>query len=325
MAFNCADISVVIPTYDRTDLLAETIRSVLAQTRRPREILVIDNGIENRAAGAVAQFGDAVTLIREQPLGKQVARNTGLKAACSAWVATLDDDDLFHPSFLETAERAIRDGRADIIGSDHRKFRGDHSDESTNFELAPEGYWQDIQRPTDGSSWSFVGKFPLERLLRRVPFYPSSTVIRRDFALAIGGYDPRMRGIMAEDLEFLIRALAAGEAAIIWEALVDYRLHAGNDTASITGQAIGRWRIFEFVKRHHSNLPASFDRALAENLPLRRAQIFDTAFKIKDHDLMRETGMMLRRQEWTLKRHAKKLIAALPPPLSDALHAALVR
>lgn len=317
MSSSLVDVSVVIPTFNRSDLLAETVGSVLAQTRRPREIIVVDNGTVHVAAAALARFGDAVRLIVEQPLGKQVARNTGIAAATSTWIATLDDDDLYRPIFLEQAEGAMRDGRADIIGADHRKFSRLGTDPLTNFEHAPADYWAGLDRPEPAQGWSYVGRFPRERLLRRVPFYPSTMLVRRELALQAGGYDPRMRGIMAEDLEYLVRILGMGDLAILWEPLVDYRLHPGNDTASRTGQEIGRWRIFEFVRDTHPTFDQAFADALADDLPIRRRRIFDLAYGVGDRRAMADAAARLAPDDWTTKRRLCRMLATLPRPMAE--------
>lgn len=342
------DVSFVIPTHDRTDLLVETVESVLRQTQRPREIIIVDNGPHNRAAAALARFGDTVRLAKSTPNIKQTARNVGMKLAVSTWVATLDDDDLLAPDYLAEMARPIRDGRADIISCDHRKFRDEEHEAETNFEKAPPGYWNDVPQPSSGETWSHVGKFPLDRLLKRVPVYPSTMIIRRDFALGIGGYDPRMLGIKAEDLEFLIRALTHGHLALVWKPLVHYRLHAGNDSASIDGQAIGRWRIFEFARRNHPDLPSDFVEALDRNLPERRRRVFAVAHRMEDHEAMRDLLAVLRPADlieiykqayrdnnralmqhvvtlippeaWTMDMRARKFIVHLPQPIARPFH-----
>jgi glycosyltransferase involved in cell wall biosynthesis len=288
-----ADISVVIPSFDRTDLALETVQSVLDQSRAVREIIIVANGSDEHAAFWQQRANDQLRVLRTPPLGKQLARNEGIRAARSTWVATLDDDDLYLPDFITSALPAIEEGRADIISTDHRKFHPEREDRRTNFEAAPKGYWSGI-RPSDPNvSWSFVGQFPMALLLKRVPIYPSTTVIRRDFALEIGGYDPGMRGIMAEDLEFLIRALSRGKLALVWRPLVRYRKHPGNDTVSEIGREIGRWRIFEFARAHHQNLPDDFLRALDRDLPARRKRIFKLAYAHRDRPLMDEAWAKL--------------------------------
>jgi glycosyltransferase involved in cell wall biosynthesis len=288
-----ADVSVVIPSFDRTNLALETVQSVLDQSRPVREIIIVANGSAEHAAFWQERTSAQLRVLRTPPLGKQVARNEGIRSARCPWVATLDDDDLYLPDFIESVLPAIEDGRADIISTDHRKFHPDREDRRTNFEAAPKGYWSEI-RPSDPAvDWSYVGQFPMPLLLKRVPIYPSTTVIRRDFALEIGGYDQRMRGISAEDLEFLIRALSRGKLALVWRPLVRYRKHPGNDSASEIGREIGRWRIFEFAREHHEFLPADFVRALESDLPARRKRIFKLAYANRDRPLMDETWAKL--------------------------------
>ncbi len=310
-------ISVVIPTHNRTGLLAETIRSVLGQTYPPREVIVVDNGTEGRARHVVAPFGSRVTLIGSSPNAKQIARNTGIEAASSPWIATLDDDDLWESDYLATAAVAMRDGRADIIGVDHRKFSSEGEQPKTNFELAPAGYWDGIAQPIGHQGWSFVGRFPRDRLLRRVPFYPSSTVFRRSLAIRLGGYDPAMKGIMAEDLEFLIRLMGAGDVALIWRPLMRYRLHPGNDTASKIGQEFGRWRIFEFARSSHRDLDIAFRQALDEDLPRRRRRIFDLAYRVGDRATLAEAFAKLSPADLTLKRRLQSAMPWLSPRVAD--------
>jgi glycosyltransferase involved in cell wall biosynthesis len=288
-----ADISVIIPSMDRTDLALETVRSVLKQSRPVREIIVVTNGSDEHAAFWQANSGGKVRIVRQPNAGQQAARNAGIEAAVSTWVAMLDDDDLYLPDFIESVMPAIADGRADVIATDHRKFRPDRVDRKTNFEAAPRGYWKGIRPAKADADWSFVGKFPLHLLLKRVPIYPSTTVMRREFALGIGGYDPKIMGIRAEDIEFLIRALTYGNVSLVWRPLVCYRVHGGNLTSDPTHRAIGRWRVFEFAREHHPHLPASFCRALDRDLPRRRRSIFKLAYELGDRELMDEAWSRL--------------------------------
>ena len=310
-----ADVSFVIPTYNRPRYLAEAVASTRAQTVRPREIIVVDNGYADTAA-ALAPFGDAVRLVRSEPGSVQIARNTGFADASATWVATLDDDDVLHPTYVAAILPLLEDSRVDIVSTDHRKFRGNVFEEQTNFEQAPAGYWDCVPRLGEHM---FVGKFPLAKLLQRIPIYPSTTVIRRDFALAIGGYDPAMRGIPAEDVEFLVRALTHGNLGLVWQPLVDYRLHPGNDSASVVAQKIGRWRIFEHVRRTHTDLPTEFIAALDAELPLRRIEIYKTAFRVGDRVLMEEVAELLAPRDWTPKMRARAAIAKAPDVIRHGL------
>lgn len=314
-----ADISVVIPSADRTELALETVRSVLAQSRPVREIIVVPNGSDEHAAFWQAQAGGKVRVLRHTGRGQQAARNAGIEAALSPWVALLDDDDLYAPDFIASVMPAIADGRADVIATDHRKFRPHRIDRKTNFQAAPPGYWKGIRPAGEKAEWSYVGRFPLHRLLKRVPIYPSTTVIRRDFALGIGGYDPQMKGIRAEDVEFLIRALTYGTVSLVWRPLVSYRIHGGNLSKSPALRAIGRWRIFEFARDNHPHLPSSFCRALDRDLPRRRRKIFRLACELGDVELMDEAWSKLRLYDLTPAIVFKRLAATISRRSSTGL------
>lgn len=319
MASEPVDVSFVVPTHDRPEFLAEAIASIVAQTRPAREIIVVDNGTNPLTAPTLAPFGERVQLIRSEPGSVQIARNTGFAAATSTWVATLDDDDILHPTYLEAAEPLMVDPAIDIVSCDHRKFRGDVFEYKTNFEYAPPGYWERVPREPRGGDRVFVGRFPLANLLQRIPVYPSTTIIRRDFALRIGGYDARMRGTSAEDIEFLVRALTHGNLGLVMRPLLDYRLHGSNDSASYVGQIVGRWRIFEFVRRNHPGLPPEFVAALDADLPERRLDLYKIAFRTGDRALMAEMAPLLRPSDWTPALHARRLIARAPRALAKHL------
>jgi len=317
------DVSVVIPTFNRPDLLRQTVDSVLAQTRSAREIIVVDNGTDDMTEQVVRGYGSRVSYLKVAPGGVQEARNRGVEAASSTWVSFLDDDDLLHPTYLAHVEPVIVDGRAQMLVTDHRKFVHPVEDgrfnEKTNIELAPDGYWDGIPRPEGGSAWSYVGSFPPERLLRFNVFYPSTMTLRRDFIQAIGGFDPAVRGIPSEDIEFTTRALSAGRLAIVWQDLVSYRMHGSNTSGNPVKQRVGKWRILEKVHAKDAHGSATLAAALAENLPIRRRVVFDLAFRHGLQDLMQEVAPMLRPEDLTPKRRAKLRFATLPAPLRRAL------
>lgn len=321
-----ADLSVVIPTYDRPVLIRETIDSVLAQVLPPREIILVNNGPHQDAYRELAaSYGDKVTYLRSDPPGTQGARNTGLNHATSSWVAFLDDDDLWTPDFLSVAAPLLDDPGISIIGADHIKMEEGRLQAQSNFDLAPQRYWEGI-RPAgeaDAGIVFRVGKFPLDRLVKRIPFYPSSLLLRRDLVRAIGGFDLRLTGYVTEDIEFLVRALTSGSLAIIWKPMMHYRLHASSYSRGKRRQVVGRWRIFEYIHAH-AEFDAKFRELLSRDLPTRRAKVFDVAFAIGDFDAMTDAWPGLRPKDRTWRRRLRRMIAAFPSPAREVLNKALV-
>lgn len=94
-------VSAVIPAYNAGKYVGRAIESVLAQTHKPDEIIVVDDGSTDDTAEVVQRFGDAVRFIRQVNAGASIARNTGIEAATSEWIAFLDADDEWLPDKLK--------------------------------------------------------------------------------------------------------------------------------------------------------------------------------------------------------------------------------
>ncbi len=97
-------VSVIIPTYNRPEYLREAIACVLAQTYSPVEVIVSDDASAESPADLVASFGDPRVRLRRNAQNLGIARNAmaAFQEAKGEWVASLNDDDLWHPEFLAT-------------------------------------------------------------------------------------------------------------------------------------------------------------------------------------------------------------------------------
>ena len=94
-------VSVIIPAHNASEYIGRAIESVLAQTRKPDEIIVVDDGSTDDTARIIADYGSKVIYIQQENAGPSVARNTGIEAATSEWIAFLDADDEWIPEKLE--------------------------------------------------------------------------------------------------------------------------------------------------------------------------------------------------------------------------------
>jgi glycosyltransferase involved in cell wall biosynthesis len=94
-------ISVVIPAYNRAQSICPAINSVLDQSLKCHEIIIVDDGSQDDLAQVLKPYGNAITLIRHKTnLGASAARNTGIKAATGDTIAFLDSDDVWLPEKL---------------------------------------------------------------------------------------------------------------------------------------------------------------------------------------------------------------------------------
>jgi len=102
-------ITVVIPLYNKEPHIAKTLESVLAQTCPPSDIVVVDDGSKDQGAAVVARYADrGVRLIQQANQGESAARNTGIAAANTPYIAFLDADDWWLPEHLDELTRLIQ-------------------------------------------------------------------------------------------------------------------------------------------------------------------------------------------------------------------------
>ena len=103
MSYNKAieEISVIIPTYNRCDLLKRAINSVIKQTITPKEIIIVDNGSTDQTYQMVSSLFPEINYFIEKKRGVSAARNKGILESKSKWIAFLDSDDAWKPTKLE--------------------------------------------------------------------------------------------------------------------------------------------------------------------------------------------------------------------------------
>jgi glycosyltransferase involved in cell wall biosynthesis len=199
-------VSVVVPTLGRP-ALALALRSALDQRGVDVEVLVVDDGSAGRAGVVAERVGDArIRLLRHDGRhGPGAARNTGVGAANAAWVAFLDDDDLWAPDKLVRQLDAARaTGRdwvyAGAVGVDDR-HRVLH-----------------VEPPITPAE--VVRQLPRRNV---VPAGASNVTVRAAALSAAGPFDPGLRN--TEDWELFIRLARRGPPAAVRAPLVAVRLH----------------------------------------------------------------------------------------------------
>lgn len=94
-------VSVVIPTYNRAGIIAKAVSSVLTQTYREIEVIIVDDGSTDDTSAALAEFGERIRVIRQSNAGPSAARNRGAAVARGEYLAFLDSDDIWLPGKIE--------------------------------------------------------------------------------------------------------------------------------------------------------------------------------------------------------------------------------
>jgi glycosyltransferase involved in cell wall biosynthesis len=190
-------VSIVIPAFNAANWIAETIASVLQQTYKDIEVIVVDDGSTDETAdvakGLLSKGPFPYRIIKQANAGLSEARNTGLHAANSEWIQFLDADDLLHPEKIKLQVEACRRGPSiDVVYSDWQKLKWDGKDWKPNTLRTP-----------------MIGSHVLADLLKDKNWQQvGSQVFKLETVKKIGGYDKTAEPV--EDMELCLRIATAG-------------------------------------------------------------------------------------------------------------------
>jgi glycosyltransferase involved in cell wall biosynthesis len=308
-------LSLVIPSYNRAGLIAETLDSALAQDPPFLEIIVVDDGSTDDTDAVLAPYADRVTLIKVPNGGVQHARNRGVEEARGDFIALCDSDDLLVPGYVRSMQTWLRDQPAcnsvycNFANFDERGVQAD------KFSTAPSGFFDGAVRT--GAFWHDVPDL-YRRILAYQPLFPSGSIVRRALYTALKGYDSQFNGVGAEDFEFALRVVEAGGTALCADALVRIRRHGANDSTDNVRQVRGEIQILEHALAHHRSAAAYRDAILA-SIETRRLDVFDGAFARGAFDIAGPMLAQLRHPPGDAKFRLKATITRLPPFLRQPL------
>lgn len=199
-------VSVVLPTRNRAALLPEAIDSVLGQTVRDLELLVIDDGSTDDTAAVVERYREPVRVLRTGPAGVSRARNLGLDRARGDLVAFIDSDDLWDRRKLEIQIDLVRQQPdAAAVCCDMIEVEGGTERRESFFERI-----------------GFAGELTPRAMFFHNPIATPTLVAERRVLERTGRFDPELTG--AEDYEYFFRLLRHTRVRPLFRALVTRRL-----------------------------------------------------------------------------------------------------
>lgn len=205
-------ISCIVPVFNGELYLAEALDSILNQTYRRREIIVVDDGSTDQTASVMNRYSDQARLLYQDNAGPATARNNGLTQARGEFVAFLDADDLWHPEKLE------------------RQF--------ARFRVRPEldlsvTYVQNFWVPELAKE---KARYQSHRFAQPLPGYATQTLLAPHVVFdRLGGFNTSLR--VVDDTDWFLRAIEHGASLeILSDVLVYRRLHQRNLTRSALAQ-----------------------------------------------------------------------------------------
>lgn len=216
-------VTVIVPVYNRRDLVGETVESILAQTHGDTEVHIVDDGSTDGTAERVEELAaddDRVHVTHQDNAGPGAARNVALSATATEWIAFCDSDDLLPADSIER-RFAWLDAHPDhdaVIGHARMEIVAGADVPPLIASTIAEGNWRPVFQ---------------------------TVLIRRDHILAVGGYDAAMRTGEDTDLHFRLRraGIRIGAAEDIY---LIRRVHGDNLSHEVTHM---RKTLLDIVRR----------------------------------------------------------------------------
>jgi glycosyltransferase involved in cell wall biosynthesis len=215
-------ITAILPVFNGSRFVADAVDSMLAQTRLPDEILIVNDGSTDDSAAAIARVvkrvkHDSIIVITQENAGQSAARNAAIARATGDLVAFIDQDDRWYPEHLAVLSEGFETEPG--LGWTYSDF--DEIDDRS--KLTTRGFLATHNVPQPKSD--VVGY-----LARDAMILPTASLVRTAALNAVGGFDPRLSGYEDDDLFF--RLFRAGwDCRFEPRALAQFRVHPTSSSA----------------------------------------------------------------------------------------------
>lgn len=234
-------VSVILPTFNRAQWLPHAIESVLRQSHRDFELIVVDDGSVDETSEVLKRFGSTLTRISQANAGVAAARNRGIAQAQGAWLAFIDSDDEWHRDYLQSQVQLLLDQPDLVMLLANCHLRGHAGPHTTYFSL---NGVDTVTRPQEGPGPGTSSHLRLERgfefVVEHPPWQLGATLMRRDAVVQSGLFHERLT--LSEDLDLIARMTLQGPLAVVFEPRVDVHRRPADLWSLSDPITLGPWR-----------------------------------------------------------------------------------
>jgi len=216
-------ISVVIPTLNRITTLQRALDSVINQTYKPAEIIVVDNGSSDGTLKFLREQYPKITILTENKIGVSSARNKGIKKSINQWIALLDSDDAWHPRKLEI--------QTSMLDSALKEYNLIHTDEV---------WFRNNKHINQMKKHKKQGGYIFERCLSLCCISPSSVLFKKNILDKVGLFDESLP--VCEDYDMWLKICSSEEVLFAQDKLT-YKYGGHKDQLSKSYWGMDRFRI----------------------------------------------------------------------------------
>ena len=282
MSYNKAieEISVIIPTYNRCDLLKRAIYSVIKQTISPKEIIVVDNGSTDQTYQMVSSLFPEINYFIEKKRGVSAARNKGILESKSKWIAFLDSDDAWKPTKLE------KQMEFSVLNQD--KYRIIHTDET---------WYRNKKFLNQLKKHKKSGGNIFKKSLQLCCISPSSVVLKKQIFEEYGLFDENLE--VCEDYDMWVRITSKEEVGFLDSPLV-IKYGGHSDQLSKKFWGMDRFRIKSLEKNlKNEHFSKSQKINVLDTLIEKLTIVSDGALKRGNKEIFKKYNGKL--QDWSIE------------------------
>ena len=233
--------SVIIPLYNKAPYIAKAIESVLGQTYRDFEVIVIDDGSTDQSLEVAKTFENkSITIVSQPNSGVSTARNNGVKLAKYPYICFLDADDWWHPTFLEEMKQLITDfPDAGIYGSGYYIVKNGKE------RIAPIGVPQGFER-------GIIDYCEVYAKTLCMPIWTGAVIVPKNIFDEEGGFKSQLK--LGEDFDLWIRIVLKHKAILVNKPLAYY-----NQDVDVNNRGVAVHKIYSPVNHFIFNLDYLYD------------------------------------------------------------------
>ena len=304
-------ISVIIPAYNVAPYIGETLESVFAQTFTDFEVIVINDGSPDTREfeRVLTPFRERIRYLTQENRGASAARNAGLRAALGEFVAFLDADDFWLPSYLEDQIAVIRERNCDLVCAD-ALIVGESPD-------AGRSYFEAVMEAALPKEVTFLDLLSGERSL-----ITSGVLVRREHILEVGLFDEKLRN--AQDFDLWLRLARRGSRlAYQPRVLLEYRARINSLTGDPINSHLRELLIFEKVEQSYGLTPeerAEVEPVIRKRTALVQYELGKLYLLPGDFARAREAFAISNSLRPSMKTRGALWFARLAPTLMRALY-----
>jgi glycosyltransferase involved in cell wall biosynthesis len=262
-------VTAVIPTYNRENEVCRAVDSILGQTYKNIEIIVVDDGSTDGTQARLERYGDKIRFVGQTNAGPSAARNHGIRLSRGEIVAFLDSDDIWLPTKVERQVSIMqRAGDAVPCCLCNASFRFTDGRQIKSFDMAQlrpsyaDGVWENVS----------------ELFLTRFVLFNQSVAVRREVLERIGGFDEALWCL--EDYDLALRLSLEGPWGYTTEPLVVWLQGAsGSLYKKAMEDDVGRHKVWLGIQEKYlteirsRNLPREWCRKVERELKRSRDRV----------------------------------------------------